>query len=466
MKAQPFKETTMRLKTEAILDFGTDYEQQQNKIVREYRNEYKTISEILDRNPEILKMAHRDLEQLSNATSPRGRKAVFTSENLFRAIVVMQREGFDYRQVSVRIAESDTLQRFCRLLKKPTIDFTLLNKAFGALQPETWEMMNHTLAQGAVAEGTVSLEHVRTDTTVTECNIHWPTDSSLLWDTYRVAARNMTSGRDLDPFSCPWRFHAKKIKKLNLFVTRYAGSTSKKRLRQVRQAMKTLIVRVEEVLEKAENFVAWSKRSACLELMAIGESLAGRLSVMHQVARVARRREFDGEKVPNAAKVFSIFESHTELIMRGRRGQPVEFGHKVLLTQSKEKFITDYVVLEKNCGDEELLALVLERHAERYGSGPKSVAADKGFCPDADTYEELEEAVDYLGVPRRTRDFGDTLMGVWQQWRAGIEGTISCLKRAFRLARCCFRGFKNFASAIGSAVFCHNLTVLTKPSGG
>jgi IS5 family transposase len=137
-----------------------------------------------------------------------------------------------------------------------------------------------------------------------------------------------------------------------------------------------------------------------------------------------------------------------------------------LLTESREKFITDYVVLEKNCSDNELLPLVLERHEERYGSRPKSVAADKGFCPDAETYEELEEQVDYLGVPRSTRDFGDSLMSIWQQWRAGIEGTISCLKRAFRLARCCFRGFKNFASAVGSAVFCHNLTILAKISGG
>ena len=152
--------------------------------------------------------------------------------------------------------------------------------------------------------------------------------------------------------------------------------------------------------------------------------------------------------------------------MRGRRGRPIEFGHKVLLTQSKEKFITDYVVLEKNCSDDELLPLVIERHEQRFGRPPESVAADMGFCPDADTYEELEEQVDYLGVPRRTRDFGDSLMSVWQQWRAGIEGTISCLKRAFRLAVCCFRGFKNFASAIGSAIFCHNLTVLAKTSRG
>ncbi len=164
--------------------------------------------------------------------------------------------------------------------------------------------------------------------------------------------------------------------------------------------------------------------------------------------------------------MFSIFEPHTELIKRGRRGKPIEFGHKILLTQSREKFITDYVVLEKNCSDNQLLPLVLKRHKERFGRAPESVAADKGFCPDADAYEELEEQVDYLGMPRSMRDLGDAMMSVYQQWRAGIEGTISCLKRAFRLARCCFRGFKNFTSAVGSAVFCHNLTILAKIEGG
>lgn len=456
----------MRVKAEAILDFGWDDDRADNRTVRDYRREYKTLSEILDRRPEILDLVHRDLERLSKATSQRGRKPIFTSENLFRAVLVMQREGLDYRQASVRIAESETLQQFCRLLKKPTIDFTLLNKAFAAIRPETWERINHLLALSAVEEEVVSLDHVRTDTTVTECNIHWPTDASLLWDVYRVAARAMAAGRQLDRLSCPWRFHPKKVKKLYLSVTRYSPSKNKKRQRKVKQDLKLLIVRVEEVLEKAGQFVAWAARSTCLELAAVGRSLEEILPAMRQVAQVARRRVFDGEKVPNADKVFSIFEAHAELIKRGRRGRPVEFGHKVLLTQSREKFITDYVVLEKNRTDDQLLPLVLERHEERFGSRPESVAADKGFCPDEETYEELEEQVDFLGVPRRTRDFGDKMMGIWQQWRAGIEGTISCLKRAFRLARCCFRGFKNFASAVGSAVFCHNLTILAKNSGG
>ena len=455
----------MRIKAEAILEFGAA-DEQPIEIVREYRDEYKTLSKLLDEQPKILEMVHRDLDLLSQSTSSRGRKAVFTTENLFRAILVMQREGLDYREVSVRIAESETLQSFCRLLKKPTIDFTLLSKAFGVIQPETWENINHLLALNALSEELVTVEHVRADTTVTECNIHWPTDSSLLWDTYRVAARTMSYGRELDPVSCPWRFHVKKIKKLHLFINRYSSSQSKKRLRKVRQEMKKLILRVEEIVEKAEKFVASTERSTCLELQGLGASLAEQLPVMRQVADVARRREFDGEQVPNGDKVFSIFEPHTELIKRGRRGHPVEFGHKVLLTQSREKLITDYVVLEECCSDDELLETVIERHEERFGHRPESVVADKGFCPDADSYDELAEEIDYLGVPHNTRDFGDTLMGICQQWRAGIEGTISCLKRAFRLARCGFRGFKNFASAVGSAVFCHNLRILAKISGG
>ena len=62
----------MRLKAEAIFAFGPSDEQRPNKIVREYRDEYKALSEILDQYPEILEMAHRDLVRLSRATSRAG----------------------------------------------------------------------------------------------------------------------------------------------------------------------------------------------------------------------------------------------------------------------------------------------------------------------------------------------------------------------------------------------------------
>ena len=450
----------MRLISENLLDFSPAINRGDVKIVRDYRLRYKRISDTLERYPEILQLVDRDLQTLSRAKTRRGRRPSFTSENLFLAVIVMQTEGLDYRETSLRIGESETLQNFCRLRKKKTIDFTLISRAFCAISDETWQAVNRVLAVNSAADGLITPADIRTDTTVTECNIHWPTDSSLLWDVYRVVARELSRAREIKPAACPWRFHPKKAKKLHLSVTRYARSTSKRRRRQVHRWMRSLIVRVEDILEKAGDFVNRAATSGNIDLSAIAAMLKKSLPVMRQVAEIARRREMDGERVPIDEKVFSIFEPHTELIMRGRRGKPIEFGHKILLSQSAEKFITDYLVLEKSCSDSELLSVVIDRHREIFGVHPEAVAGDMGFCPDAETYDALDEELDCLAVPRRTRDFGSEWMALWQQWRAGIEGTISCLKRAFRLSRCCFRGFKNYASGIGSAIFCHNLVVL------
>ncbi len=94
----------MRRKSENILELRASDDSRQNKVVREYRSEYKMVSHILDSHPEILEMVHGDLKKLSQSRTRRGRKPTFTSENLLRAIIVMQREGLDYREASIRIA--------------------------------------------------------------------------------------------------------------------------------------------------------------------------------------------------------------------------------------------------------------------------------------------------------------------------------------------------------------------------
>jgi len=76
--------------------------------------------------------------------------------------------------------------------------------------------------------------------------------------------------------------------------------------------------------------------------------------------------------------------------------------------------------------------------------------------------DEYDGKVNYFGVPGRLCEFGEALMSTFQRWRAGIEGTISCLKRVFRLSRCSFKGFKNFCSGVGSAIFCHNVLTMVR----
>jgi IS5 family transposase len=448
----------MRRIREAVLPMAAS-DEHLPKTVREYRAKYKGVSRILDEHCEILEAVHEDLKKLSQG-GRKGRSGDFTSETLLRALVVHAIEGLSLRETVVRIAESEFLQDFLRTRKKAVMDHSFLDKCLQAVRPATWKRVNELLGQKAAAQQTIATATIRTDTTVVETNIHWPTDSSLLWDTWRVASRLLKRGRAIVPESCPHRFHDRKTKRLYLFITRYAKSPSKKRQRKVKAAFRVLIGRVASIVETAGVFCQFAPGWQDMELMALADELKRFLPSMKKVVAQARRSQLEGETVPAVERVFSLFEPHTELIKRGRREKPVEFGHAFLLCQTPEKFITDYEVFEERPADCTLTGQVIERHEKLFGERPEVLAADKGFCPDAEKYAELEQHVGTLAIPRRMQDFADKVLRMWQAFRAGIEGTISGLKRAFRLARCFYRGFKHFQGAIGLGVFAHNLVVL------
>ena len=235
--------------------------------------------------------------------------------------------------------------------KKPVMDFTFLDKCFLAIQPETWRRVNELLGQYGVAQGVVNPKVIRTDTTVVESNIHYPTDSSLLWDTWRVATRLLERARETCRESVPHRFHTRKVKKLYLDITRYITSKSKGRQEKVKAWFRTLIERVDWIVAMAGDFCTTYRSSSDLALSAVALELAAYLPSMQTVAATARRANMEGETVPASERVFSLFEPHTELIKRGRRQKPVEFGHKVLLCETAEKFITDYEVYEQQQPD-------------------------------------------------------------------------------------------------------------------
>ena len=454
----------MRQKKEAVLCFASN-DDGLPKVVRDYRARYRTISQVLDKNPEILDAVHQDIKHLSQG-GRKGRKGDFTTENILRALIVQNREGLPFREAVIRIGGDGFLQDFLRTRKKTVMDFTFLDKCFLAIRPETWRRVNELLGQYGVAQGAVNPKVIRADTTVVESNIHYPTDSSLLWDTWRVATRMLKRARVILRESVPHRFHNRKIKWLYLYITRYMPSKSKSRQRQVKANFRTLIERVEWIVGIAGNFCEAYRSSSNLELSAVALELQAYLPSMRTIAATARRANVDGETVPASDRVFSLFEPHTELIMRGRRQKPVEFGHKVLLCETAEKFITDYEVYEKQQPDPDLTQPVIERHEKLFGERPKVLAADKGFCPEKGKYEELAKLVANLAIPRRMQDFMDKVLASCQAFRAGIEGTISGLKRAFRWVRCFFQGFKGFARTVGLGVFCHNLIVLADHESG
>lgn len=438
------------------------------KVVKNYRDKYNLISSILDANPKILNLAHKDFKKLLSK-SKSGREGRYTSEQLLRAIIVMFVERDDYRNAVIKIENSEFLQHFVKLGPQPMMDYTFLCKAFGRLKPKTWKAINCSLSHYAKEGNKISSKKIRMDTTVYETNIHYPTDSSLLWDVYRVLARIMKSIRtEMVAAGLNHRFHVKKIKKMMFYIARNAGHKGKGKKRKVKSEYRKLIERVNWITAVAEA-VCQHLPMTDISLMGTKVSLERYSAIGGKVVNQARRRVLNGEKVPAAEKVYSIFEEHTEMIQRGKAAKPVEFGHKTLFAESQEKFIIHYDVQKKQQADKDLIDDALKEHNKLFNCDPETLAADKGFYESQKQLKELRQKIPLVSIAKKGRRTEEEEaheksrpFKLGQQFRAGCEGTISVLKRAFRLGRCLFKGFKNYAASVGCAVFVHNLVVLSR----
>ena len=157
------------------------------------------------------------------------------------------------------------------------------------------------------------------------------------------------------------------------------------------------------------------------------------------------------------------------MIQRGKPSQPIEFGHKVLVAQTGEKFIHHYRVMPHRIEDRDLLEPAVEAHKELFGRYPDLLSTDKGFYESMKQLVQLEDKIATVSIAkkgRRTpaeydRETSEAFLA-GQRFRAGSEGSISVLKRAFKLGRCLFQGFKHYAASVGLAVLCHNLVLLTR----
>ena len=110
-------------------------------------------------------------------------------------------------------------------------------------------------------------------------------------------------------------------------------------------------------------------------------AIEGLIPVMETVYKMTERREIMKEKVPVEEKIFSIFERHTDIIVKG--GREVQFGHKVNLGSGRSNLILTCEILEGNPNDSELYEGTIEKLKKDYGRTPKSSTADGSFASKA-----------------------------------------------------------------------------------
>lgn len=453
-----------------------DFLPSNHALTNKFCSKYQRISDILDACPEILDCVHRDikksLDQLNKTMNDY--RFRYTSENILRMLLVQTIEGLSLREVVVRIEDSRYLPVFTRLGNRPMVSVAQLDRFKNAITPETWKSVNQQLARYAVEKELISGEELRFDTTAVETNIHFPTDSGLLYDCYRVLGRHLEQLRELDPQAVgEKRLRRKDVKRHYAKIARKAGKKQ-----QSPEMLKPLYSRL---IADVEGICAWThetlnrlghRGSADLfvaeQIRVLEDRLRHYVGLAERVLWQTRQRVIELTPVPSEQKIYSIHEPHTEMLIRGKAGKNIEFGHMIGFQQVRAKFITDFDVYEHKPVEYQILVPALESHRELFGSYPEGITADKGYWENSQAREELTRKVPTVAIAKKgkrtdsetEREHSETFSAL-QRFRAGIEGSISYLKRCFRLARCFNKGWRGFASTVSLSIVAHNLVTLS-----
>ena len=186
--------------------------------------------------------------------------------------------------------------------------------------------------------------------------------------------------------------------------------------------------------------------------------------LLKRVIDQTRRRVFNEEDVKKKKKIVSLFEPHTDIILKGDR--EIDYGHKVNLATDKSGLITAMIIEQGNPKDTERFIALLEKHESLYGCTPSTTIADGGYASQDNVDKGKAMGIKRVAFHKKT---GVMLraMGVQQKtlktlrdFRAGIEGNISELKRAFGAGKALWRGEDGFMAFVWSSVISYNLTRL------
>jgi IS5 family transposase len=195
-------------------------------------------------------------------------------------------------------------------------------------------------------------------------------------------------------------------------------------------------------------------------------TLAYFLPLVKRVIDQTERRVLRGESVPSAKKVVSLFEPHTDIIVKDRR--ETYYGHKVTLSTGKSGMVLDLFIEKGNPADSTLTMRSAERHAALFGERPERAAFDGGFA-STKNLEELQASGTReacfskpAGVPIDEQTSTPRVRRILKRFRAGIEATVSFLKRSFGLSRCTWTGLTRFRAYCWCSTVAHNLLTMAR----
>ena len=424
----------------------------------EIGGELNKASKWLDEHPTLLGLVAADLRR--DGVHETGRHGL-PAEAVLRCALLKQSRQLSYEELAFHLEDSASFRAFARLPWAWSPKKSVLHKTISAIRAETWEAINRMLLTSARQEQIEDGSVVRLDSTVTSALMHEPSDSSLLWDAVRVMVRLLKQAQAwMGDIARAWRDHRRAAKKRWRAIEFTRGRPKRVPL-------------YRELIEITRKTLAYLRAAAARLAGTISPAVALWQAKVHhdeplieRVIAQSERRVLCGEAVPARDKLVSLFETHADIIVKGSRD--VQYGHKLNLTTGQSGLILDLVIEAGNPADSDRLLPMLERHIALYGGAPRQATADGGFASRDNLSRAKACGVRDMAFHKKSGlSIEDMVRSRWvyrklRNFRAGIEAGISCLKRAYGLARCTWRGLDHFKAYVWSSVVAYNLVVFVR----
>ncbi|WP_095199216.1 ISNCY family transposase [Mesorhizobium carmichaelinearum] len=419
----------------------------------EIGHELKAMSQWLDEHRDLLGLVARDLVRVGvKATGRQGLPA----EAVLRCAILKQYRQLSYQELAFHLEDSASFRPFARLPWSWSPQKSVLQRTISAIRSETWEQINRVLLSSArqakLEDGAV----VRLDSTVTSALMHEPSDSSLLWDAVRVMVRLLKRADSLvGGAGASWRDHCRAAKKRARKIQFTRGRPNRVQL------YRELIAITRATLAYLKGATERLAEASTPPPIALWQAQVRHYRPL--IERIIRQSE---RRVPAREKLVSLFERYADIIVKGSRD--TEYGHKLNLTSGRSGMILDLVIEAGNPADSDRFLPMLERHIDLYGQAPRQAAADGGFATRDNLAKAKAWGVSDMAFHKKAGlRIEDMVRSKWvyrklRNFRAGIEAGISCLKRAYGLARCTWPGLDHFKTYVWSSVVAYNLVLFIR----
>lgn len=307
---------------------------------------------------------------------------------------------------------------------------------------------------------------LKSDSFVVESNVHFPTDYNLLWDSARKCLDGISHLVKRHEEIEGWRKLAnwrQELKGLMRELGKASSSGGKNKTERLKYATKRYLKKAKALLEKLEKVLP--------ELPIINtQDLVDLLMIEHfkplmiKHIDLVERRIIKGEKIPHQEKLFSVFETYTEWITKGKLRPNVEFGKKLNITTDQYNLIIDYQIMD-NEQDRDIVLELADRILAKYRIDIWSF--DKGYW-NKDNKAILQTSVNMVVMPKlgkrnksEEEDEKSRKFKKYKNIHSTIESNINELEHR-GLDRCPDRGIHHYRSYIAMGVCAFNLKKIGK----